>query len=392
MSASEKAKRLAAFVKDLKSIEINRKLKELPKSECAILMHRAKRHAKQFNKPYQTNNDLIGTMRELLLMDSIRSIWEKEKQYLIKEYDFTVNTVNTYTTLYKNAVLDLDNSDPKIKQLEEEAREIRSRINNLLNDDQFKAAANFQKESDRLNKKWKNVNHEKERLIRKDAITRLVYAAKYTKFVSPDMKNASKNQQQIRKEKKLEKLLRFDKALFIKTAIKLLESNSKREVLLGLCALTGRRPAELIKTAELIVENKEMITFSGQLKTRGKERKPYQIPVFHDAYEIVKAFNRFRKMIMINEKTGEQIDIKEKSIKKASDDIKDSEYYKLKKKHFRIIFIEEGEGEIQLRSGAATLACEKFRPKNMSDEVFIKMYLGHEGLGSVLNYKGTSPT
>jgi hypothetical protein len=97
----------------------------------------------------------------------------------------------------------------------------------------------------------------------------------------------------------------YDMEGYIARAEKLLCSGSYIAVIVGLCALTGRRAAEIGATAkfEQIENDDTAVLFTGQLKTKGRGSLPaYRIPVLGNVKAIMTALNRLRndKQDLIN--------------------------------------------------------------------------------------------
>jgi hypothetical protein len=75
----------------------------------------------------------------------------------------------------------------------------------------------------------------------------------------------------------------------------LLSATSYIDRLLGLCALTGRRSAEILTSAKFTVAGEDLF-FEGQLKTKGRgDIGGYQIPVLTDPEVVVEGVARMRK-------------------------------------------------------------------------------------------------
>lgn len=84
---------------------------------------------------------------------------------------------------------------------------------------------------------------------------------------------------------------------FIFKGIELLSAASYLDMILGLCALTGRRTAEIGTSAIFTPTNDSHVVFQGQLKTKGRGFiPPYTIPVFHDSKAIAATLERIRTM------------------------------------------------------------------------------------------------
>ena len=82
---------------------------------------------------------------------------------------------------------------------------------------------------------------------------------------------------------------------YLKVASELLESKSYLDNILGLCALTGRRVAEVGCTAEFKYIDKQILEFTGQLKTKERaELAPYQIPTLFNAAKLMQTLVKIR--------------------------------------------------------------------------------------------------
>lgn len=84
----------------------------------------------------------------------------------------------------------------------------------------------------------------------------------------------------------------------INLATKLLDSNSYQDKILGLCALTGRRTAEIACTAQLnlIPDDDYTVMFTGQLKTKNRGVLPaFEIPVLCNSTKLINALHAVRE-------------------------------------------------------------------------------------------------
>lgn len=89
----------------------------------------------------------------------------------------------------------------------------------------------------------------------------------------------------------------YDIDAYIIQAEKMLDSTSYIGVIAGLCALTGRRGAEIACTAkfERIETDDTGVLFSGQLKTgKNSTDLPYRIPVLSNVNKIIDSLNKIR--------------------------------------------------------------------------------------------------
>jgi hypothetical protein len=97
-------------------------------------------------------------------------------------------------------------------------------------------------------------------------------------------------------QRNLRKIYDVDK--YIKISIGLLDAISVYDRIIGLCALTGRRPAEIATSASFfsVGNNKNLAIFDGQLKAKDRIGiTPYEIPLLHDYDSIVKTLASIRE-------------------------------------------------------------------------------------------------
>lgn len=111
---------------------------------------------------------------------------------------------------------------------------------------------------------------------------------------------------------------------YIKTAENLLSSSKYIEIALGLCAMTGRRPGEILATANFtlsdeldiyfedqgVISLNQGVKFSGQMKTKGSQyaRDNYIIPTLCSPKKVIDALHRLRELKDFSGKTPKQVD------------------------------------------------------------------------------------
>ena len=165
---------------------------------------------------------------------------------------------------------------------------------------------------------------------------------------------------------------------YIQTASDLLTATSYQLRTLALCALTGRRAAEIGCTAkfEPIKGDPLNVMFTGQLKTKGRGNlEAYKIPVFTDSVKIIESLETIRvdKPQFINEP--------EKFHNTAS-----KELNKHCKKHFS--FVTDSELKVKdQRSIYGELAFMFLDDPTIAKQKYMSLILGH---GADDNATGTS--
>jgi len=105
--------------------------------------------------------------------------------------------------------------------------------------------------------------------------------------------NKKKQRQIVNERSNLRAITDVDKYLNI--SIQLLTSSSYYDKILGLCALTGRRTAEIACSANMVYIDQENVLFSGQLKLKSRELKAYKIPVLYDSKVLIETLNSLHK-------------------------------------------------------------------------------------------------
>ena len=165
-------------------------------------------------------------------------------------------------------------------------------------------------------------------------------------------------------------LIPLDPQAFVQKAIDLLGSDRYLEKGMALMALTGRRPAEIFFSASFSLPKEKLpypvLIFDGQLKTRhapGTSFEPYPIPVLADPKKIIQAIDRLRDLKTfpsaeaVNTTTSPQLP-----------------------KYVTAAFgsLDQPWKPGHLRSAYGTICCHRFKPKNMTDDIFLAQILGHK--------------
>lgn len=163
----------------------------------------------------------------------------------------------------------------------------------------------------------------------------------------------------------------------------LLESREWREVAVGLIAATGRRATEILKTAEFNQIGQFEVEFSGQLKAKGEERKPYPTFTLLESNKVCDALFRLRRMPEIKE-------LKKKTLGEIDSGC-NSTVNRLVVEKFSPV-IEPPTGELQLstknlRASYAALAIYLFCRWSQESSQFITEKLGHTSDATASNYQ-----
>ncbi len=162
----------------------------------------------------------------------------------------------------------------------------------------------------------------------------------------------------------------YNTEVYLKVASQLLDSNSYLDNILGLCALTGRRVAEIGCTAEFKYIDKQVLEFTGQLKTKNRiDVTPYQIPTLFNAAKLMQTLAKIRE-------------VKKQFINKPQlfHNATSKDLSARVKKHFTDLF--EGEPKVKdLRAIYALISFTNFSKvatnKRIDRDVYFSNILGH---------------
>lgn len=167
----------------------------------------------------------------------------------------------------------------------------------------------------------------------------------------------------------------YDMAGYISKARQLLnDERSYMKIAMGLCALTGRRPAEILISAQFKKAGKDAVIFSGQLKTKDSEqaRDNYEIPVLAPADEIIEALASLREKRDFSglpvpvHKTLAQV-VNARTAKQQGETVRAA---------FGA-FIPDGLKAYALRAVYALICSETLRPETMTVQAYMAEILGH---------------
>ncbi|WGM09204.1 protelomerase family protein [Arsenophonus nasoniae] len=129
------------------------------------------------------------------------------------------------------------------------------------------------------------------------------------------VKSITNEQQKIRLKAKHDEKIKVNPAFLLNKARAVLDDDKSKwtSLTVALCAVTGRRPTEIMKTAKFRIDNhtpENYIKFSGLLKSRDRRLDDdfgeWDIPIFHDAKTIIRARNRIRLQLRKYEQKAQE--------------------------------------------------------------------------------------
>jgi hypothetical protein len=156
-------------------------------------------------------------------------------------------------------------------------------------------------------------------------------------------------------------------------AREMLKSNKHTVQAAGLIFLSGRRPGEIVKTANFEKVNDSHLMFSGQIKDRGLKTKSYEIPCLIETDVFLEAFKKFRENKQI-------VDLaKEEDLSKIDSRFNSSIRYQIRQ-NFDELSPTYQQKQIScdnLRSAYATIATKYYCPNSVVDILYYGDILGH---------------
>jgi len=187
----------------------------------------------------------------------------------------------------------------------------------------------------------------------------------------------------------------YNESEYIQRAVALLNTKSYINVAMGLCAVTGRRPSEILLTAEFKKAGDYAVIFSGQLKTKDSEnaRDNYYMPTLIEADTVIDALNRLRTLrdfSDIKTKPGQTKAqaVNSKTAKSQGECVK-RYFAKFIPEFKRESGKEEQPKPYNLRQVYVLIAINHFCPSDTDETVFASDILGHarDDLATAHSYK-----
>lgn len=90
-------------------------------------------------------------------------------------------------------------------------------------------------------------------------------------------------------------------------ALRVIQSPEWAELAVGLALCTGRRLAEVLKTASFEEKEAYTVLFTGQVKGGGREEAPYEIPTLVRSFLVVEGVQRLRRLVDCTDLETEEV-------------------------------------------------------------------------------------
>lgn len=189
------------------------------------------------------------------------------------------------------------------------------------------------------------------------------------------------NERKKEQRSNLEPIIGVDE--YQKTIEELLSKTDYREITAGLIAATGRRPSEILVTAQFKQLGQFEVEFTGQIKNKGEERKPYPTHTLVESYRVIDALAKLRRMPEIKQ-------LKKETLPEVDSGKNNKMNSKVKEYFTPLLNPPMGETELSaknLRASYAAIAIYLFCPWKQSTNQFITERLGHVSDATATNYE-----
>ncbi|MBQ4840109.1 protelomerase family protein [Pseudoalteromonas luteoviolacea] len=247
-----------------------------------------------------------------------RQIWSFNQDSPVTRGDLSASRVSAVLIKYRNAIKAMGAINANFEASLKEARELLKEFGAL--EDEYKGLkpnimlSTLEDRISIISKKYRsNGSHINAAKIRAAVNGIEIYHPLYYKIKAPlsFAKSIANEKNKLALKEKHDVKIRVNVESLYKKSIEVLEDSSNRDwvdMTIALCALTGRRPTEIMKTARFVKsENRDdYVVFNGILKARdrklGDDFGNWEIPVFAKPELIVKSLRTMRMKLNKHEK------------------------------------------------------------------------------------------
>ena len=293
-------------------------MKETTRDQTEHLLKRLERYSKikgNSRKVSDHNDKLMKTfVREAFGLVSKRikgkTVWTFKENSDVSNGDLSASRVSAILIKYRNSIKTLGAVHENFENSLKATRDI-MKENGAPEDDYKGLKANIKVDNllDRigvLSKKYRATDsHQNAALIRAAVNSIDIFHPFYYKLISPlsFVKGIANDKNKVSLTAKHKRRVSVNAEFIYKKAIGILEDTAKYDwvdMTIALCALTGRRPTEIMKTAKFSKCDKRdnYVTFNGVLKSRDRRLDDdfgdWAIPVIGEPELIIKSLNTLR--------------------------------------------------------------------------------------------------
>ena len=191
--------------------------------------------------------------------------------------------------------------------------------------------------------------------------------------------------QGVTQERLSQQVLLKDPDGLVERALSFLFSETWADLVVGIAVCTGRRLAEIMKTATFRVKEPYTVWFEGQVKGRGREQERYEIPTLVRAFLVVEAVGRLRALV---DCTGLEIEQVSQKYGKAVNDAAVRSYGDLEE------FVRATREKVSVhnfRGMYARIATFWYAPPSVADITYMAQIQGHRFVLEPRVEPGTAP-
>lgn len=376
-SAQIRRNRIKKYINRLKLIDINSIIRNLSSDDLKDLIERAK---------HNNNNEeiIIKWITNTQLNIVINDLTDIEKSFL-KSQNIALTTYRSQITEYRKEITRLLNSDyqrlqsqhkiryKKLKQIINQkclvVEELEAQTKNIKNDPQLV-----------------EIRKKMEQIQDSNPVSKAAQIALFKMTAGQVVHNQINRQYEETKRIRQEAYKLIDQSEYINIAEGLLNSYDYHELILGICAMTGRRQIEVVKTGHFELNSDYSLIFTGQVKKRKIDQTSYEIPVLCLPKKIIVAHKRLKKVLQ-----HQRIDYENSSNRSINNRLFTSPKSSgLKQEIFATIYPGEAPPKFSLRSAYAAICYEIFQP-DMSFIAYTAKILNHKNLDSATSYDQYKP-
>ena len=361
--------KIKQYIDQLKQIDINSIINTLPTADLRHLIEKSKAELKEHSNEQQVIQQMIHNQLNITI-----ARLTDETKFFLQSQNVKITTYQTHITEYRKEISKLLNDEYTKLQLQYRIRhrKLQDTIHQqcLTAQELHTAMIDIKKNIQLL-----DIKFNMDKIQRNNPVSRAAQIALFKMTAGQDVHKQIKNQYEATKRKRQEEYQLIDSQKYIKIAENLLQSQNHHELIAGICALTGRRSVEVVKTGKFELYKDYLMTFTGQVKKRTNETKTYVIPVLCSPTKIIKAHKQLKYLL-----PAQGIDCGKDSNKSINNRLFTSTNFDLKQKLFEHIYPPEAdETSFNLRAIYTTICYNIFEP-NMSFLAYTAKILNHKNL------------
>lgn len=390
INKKERIKRQHIYIELITSHNVTQSILQLQNAELTELYQEGLQQS-QNKKNTTSDADIKNQMIDIQCNNNVGKITMDELKFL-RSYKLKPTTLVNYVQEYRSLIK--QHMPARYLELQRKYKiQRKKRLNEIqqqcLHADDLDIAINDLQNHPSL----VHLNQQMQQIRENNPAVRNLQIALYKMTAGKNTHSYIKNQTHQKRIKQQQDLELVDQTIFLAIAEKLLDITCNEytsanniirihRLLMGICALTGRRQIEVIKLGKFEYNETHSLLFEGQAKTQGINRLPAEIPVLISSRTILNAHQNL-KVELQNNSIGNPL-----LTNKQTENLlfTQSSTRGLIMTTFRNIYPDNQiPQKISLRSIYADIAYELFHP-NMSKLQYFQRILGHSSTTSADAY------